>query len=400
MLYWLTELLQGWLDDRGLFPLVMVMYQQEFRAFGAVLLSFVLVLAFGRRVIRWLARQKIGDAPEFYNQDLNALMAARAGTPTMGGLLIIGAIVATTCLLADVVHNRYVHLALILALWLAFVGGIDDWLKLTASRRNPGQREGLFAWEKLLFQLGIGAIVGFFLWKAAAGADGHVLNLPFQRTYPPTPTLESIVQPPVVQGSVIVLGVWAFSILAMLVIAFMSNAVNITDGMDGLAPGNLVITSFALMVIAWISGSPRAAYFLMVPHVEGTGELMVVAGAMAGACLGFLWFNCSPASVFMGDTGSLAMGGLVAFVAVATRQEALLPLVGGIYMIEIGSVVLQTGWFKWTRRTRGEGVRIFRCAPIHHHFHLGGWKEQQVVTRFYIVSIVLAMLALASLKLR
>lgn len=400
MLYWLTELLQGWLDDRGLFPLVMVMYQQEFRAFGAVLLSFALVLAFGRRVIRWLARQKIGDAPEFYNRDLNELMKARAGTPTMGGLLIIGAIVATTCLLADVVHNRYVHLALILALWLAFVGGIDDWLKLTASRRNPGQREGLFAWEKLLFQLGIGAIVGFFLWKAAAGVDGHVLNLPFQRTYPPTPTLESIVQPPVVQGSVIVLGVWTFSILAMLVIAFMSNAVNITDGMDGLAPGNLVITSFALMVIAWISGSPRAAYFLMVPHVEGTGELMVVAGAMAGACLGFLWFNCSPASVFMGDTGSLAMGGLVAFVAVATRQEALLPLVGGIYIIEIGSVMLQTGWFKWTRRTTGEGRRILRCAPIHHHFHLGGWKEQQVVTRFYIVSIVLAMLALASLKLR
>jgi phospho-N-acetylmuramoyl-pentapeptide-transferase len=400
MLYWLTELLQGWLDDRGLFPLVMVMYQQEFRAFGAVLLSFVLVLAFGRRVIRWLARQKIGDAPEFYNPDLNALMASRAGTPTMGGILIIGAIVVTVALLGDVVHNRYVHLAMILTLWLAFVGGIDDWLKLTASRRNPGQREGLFAWEKLLFQLGIGALVGFFLWKAAAGMDGHVLNLPFQRTYPPTPTVESIVQPPVVDGSVIVLGVGAFTILAMLVIAFMSNAVNITDGMDGLAPGNLVITSFALMVIAWIAGSPRAAYFLMVPHVEGTGELMVVAGAMAGACLGFLWFNCSPASVFMGDTGSLPMGGLVALIAVATRQEALLPLVGGIYIIEISSVMLQTGWFKFTKRAQGEGRRIFRCAPIHHHFHLGGWKEQQVVTRFYIISVVLAMLALASLKLR
>jgi phospho-N-acetylmuramoyl-pentapeptide-transferase len=400
MLYWLTELLQGWLDDRGLFPLVMVMYQQEFRAFGAVLLSFALVLAFGRRIIRWLALQKIGDAPEFYNNDLNELMKSRAGTPTMGGILIIGSIAVTVSLLGDIVHNRYVQLSMIVALWLAFVGGIDDWLKLTASRRSPGQREGLFAWEKLLFQLGIGALAGFFLWKAAAGIDGHVLNLPFQRTYPPTPTVESIVQPPVVDGRVIVLGAGMFTILATIVIAGMSNAVNITDGMDGLAPGNLVITSFALMVIAWISGSPRAAYFLMVPHVEGTGELMVVAGAMAGACLGFLWFNCSPASVFMGDTGSLPMGGLVGLVAVATRQEALLPLLAGIYIFEIGSVIMQTGWFKITKRTRGQGQRILRCAPIHHHFHLGGWKEQQVVVRFYVISIVLAMIALASLKLR
>ncbi|MSR44979.1 MAG: phospho-N-acetylmuramoyl-pentapeptide-transferase [Phycisphaerales bacterium] len=400
MLYNLTEALQGWLDDRGLSWLVMVMYQLEFRALFAALLSFALVLMFGPRVIRWLAKCKIGDSPEFGNDNLNQLMQSRAGTPTMGGVIICGALLVSTLLLADVLHNRYLHLGIIVVLCFAVVGGFDDWLKLTQSRRVAGMRDGLFSWEKLLFQVGFGLLVGFFLYRASGSLDAHVLNLPFQRTYLPTASIESLMQPPAVAAGVWVLGIGAFTIIAMLAIAGTSNAVNMTDGLDGLATGTLIIASLAMMVLLWISGSPRAAYFLMVPSVPGTGELVVMAGAMAGACLGFLWFNCSPARVFMGDTGSLALGALLGFFAVAARQEILLLLIGGIFFLELGSIVVQTSYFKWSRKKYGQGRRVFRCAPIHHHFHLGGWKEQQIVVRFWLITVVLTMIALVSLKLR
>ncbi len=400
MLYNLTEAAQGWLDDRGLTWLVMVMYQLEFRALFAALLAFALVLWCGPRIIRWLALRKIGDAPEFGNDTLNQLMQSRAGTPTMGGIVICGALIISTVLLADVMHNRYIHLGLIVVVSLAIVGGFDDWLKLTQSRRSPGLRDGLFAWEKLLFQLGIAALVGFFLYRTGGADDAHVFNLPFQRTYVPTPSIETLIQPPAIASGVWILGIASFTLIAILAIAGTSNAVNMTDGMDGLATGTLIISSLAMMVLIWIAGSPRAAYFLMVPSVPGTGELMVMAGAMAGACLGFLWFNCSPARVFMGDTGSLALGGLLGFFAVAVRQEFLLLLIGGIFFLELGSIVVQTSYFKWSRRKYGQGRRVFLCAPIHHHFHLKGWKEQQVVIRFWLISIVLTMIALVSLKLR
>ncbi|MCA9285867.1 MAG: phospho-N-acetylmuramoyl-pentapeptide-transferase [Phycisphaerales bacterium] len=395
MLYNLTEAMQNWLDERGLLWLVQVMFQLEFRAFAAAVLGFVLVLVSGPPTIRWLLRQKIGDNPEFYNERLNTINKDKAGVPTMGGLFVMGSVLATIVLLADVVHNRYVHLAIIVLLWLATVGGFDDWLKLTSSRRAPGSREGLFAWEKLLFQLGVGLIAGWFLYQHASSPDALVLNLPFQRTYPPTPTLESMIQPPPLNPSVLVLGGVAFVVVAMLAIAFTSNAVNITDGMDGLAGGTMMIAAFVMMVLTYLAGSERAAYLLMVPHIGEARELMVVSGAMAGACLGFLWFNCSPAQVFMGDTGSLPLGGLLAYISVAIRQEVLLLVIGGIFFMEICSVMLQVGYFKWTK-----GKRIFRVAPIHHHFHLGGWSEQQVVTRFWVMAVVMAMVALASIKLR
>ncbi|MFO0782263.1 MAG: phospho-N-acetylmuramoyl-pentapeptide-transferase [Phycisphaerales bacterium] len=399
MLYNLTEYAQNWLDSVGLYPVVQVMYQLEFRAFFAVLLSFGIMLAAGPRVIGILRRVKAGDNPEFYNQQLNQLMSAKVGTPTMGGILLCGAVLVTTLLLADVVHNRYVHVCLVVLLWLAGLGAWDDWLKLTQSRRQKGTREGLFAWEKLVFQLAIGVIACWFLYGAGTSADSHVLNLPFQRTYLPTPT-EGSIQPLDLAPNVYVLGAGAFVLLGALVIAFTSNAVNITDGLDGLAGGTLLIACFAMMVLTWVASSQRAAYFLMVPYVPGTGELMVVAGAMAGACLGFLWFNVAPAQVFMGDTGSLAMGGLMATIAVAVRQEFLLALIGGVFFLEAFSVMAQVGWFKFTLRRFGEGRRILRCAPIHHHFQMGGWKETQVVGRFYLLAITLAILALVSLKLR
>jgi phospho-N-acetylmuramoyl-pentapeptide-transferase len=322
----------------------------------------------------------------------------------MGGILLCGSVLLTGLLLADVLHNRYVQVCLVVLLWLACVGAWDDWMKLTQAaraKRNGGKRtrDGLLPWEKLVFQFGIGAIAAWFIFGAAEIPDAHVMNLPFQRTYLPAPT-EGVLARPEIAPGVWQMGAVAFVFLGMMMIALTSNAVNLTDGLDGLAGGTLLISSFAMMVLTWIASSERAAQFLMVPHVPGSGELMVIAGAMAGACLGFLWFNVAPAQIFMGDTGSLSMGGLLATVAVCIRQEALLVVIGGVFYLEALSVILQVGWFKWTKRRYGEGRRILLCAPAHHHFQHAGWKETQVVGRFYLVAITLAIVALVSLKLR
>jgi phospho-N-acetylmuramoyl-pentapeptide-transferase len=395
MLYNLLQLMQNWLDEIGLYSVVQVLNQLHFRAFSAVVIGFVIVLLFGRTFIRWLLTQKIGDNPEFYHKDLNELMASKSATPTMGGLLICGSVFITSLLLADLT-NQYVRLGLVVLIWLAAVGGVDDWLKLTSARRNPGSREGLYAWEKLLFQLGIGFLAGIFLYRFGLAHEvrelvdsSHALTLPFQRTYDPH------VESPVLQAGVIVLPGLAFVFIATMLLAGTSNAVNLTDGMDGLAPGTLAVASFALMVLCYIAGNFEAAMNLRYPHVPGTDELMIITGAMAGACLGFLWFNCPPAMVFMGDTGSLPLGGMLAYIAVAIRQEFLLLIIGGVFFWELASVIIQVGYFKYSR-----GKRVFLCSPIHHHFHLKGWSEQQVVIRFWLVAVMLAMVALVSLKLR
>ena len=404
MLFNLVQSSQVWLDSVGLYPVVQVMFQVEFRAFLAVLLSMTLVLALMPRLIRALRAVKVADDPEFYGADLNQLMASKRGTPTMGGILLCGSVFLTVALLCDVMHSRYVHVCLVVLAWLAGLGAWDDWMKLTEAtraKRNGGKRsrDGLRAWEKLVFQLVIGAIAGWFIWQAAQVPDALVANLPFQRTYLPAPTEGSLVALDIAPG-VWQMGAIAFVLVAMLVIAFTSNAVNLTDGLDGLAGGTLLVACLAMMVLAWIASSQRAAYFLMVPWVPGSGELMVVAGAMAGACMGFLWFNVAPAQIFMGDTGSLAMGGLLATVAVCIRQEALLLVVGGVFYAEAFSVMGQVGWFKFTRARFGEGRRLLLCAPVHHHFQMSGWKETQVVGRFWLLAVTLAILALVSLKLR
>ncbi|MFO0874480.1 MAG: phospho-N-acetylmuramoyl-pentapeptide-transferase [Phycisphaerales bacterium] len=397
MLFNVVELLSNRLDELGLFWLVRLMYELEFRAFAAVVLAFVLVCVSGPPTIRWLRRQKIGDLARFDQAELDRLNQSKANTPTMGGLFLCGSVLATILLLADVAHNRYVHLAIVVLVWLAALGGFDDWLKLTANRRQPGSRKGLFAWEKLLFQLGLGLIVGLFLYQHQQfrTPDALVFNLPFQRTYVNTPLNEALIQPPPLNPGVIALGLVSYVVIATILIAATSNAVNLTDGMDGLAGGTVTMAALSMMVLCAISTSPSTSYRLLVPHVPDARELMVVAGAMAGGCLGFLWFNCNPARVFMGDTGSLALGGLLAYIAVAIRQEILMIVIGGVFFAEMFSVMLQVGWFKWTK-----GRRVFRCAPIHHHFHLGGWTEQQVVTRFWIVAVMLAIVAMVSLKVR
>ncbi|MFT3686619.1 MAG: phospho-N-acetylmuramoyl-pentapeptide-transferase [Phycisphaerales bacterium] len=395
MIPWFVDACYKWLADHGLWWAFRIFTEVQFRALAAALLSFVTVVLLSKPVIAWLRRKKIGDTGMTDSALLAASATSKASTPTMGGILIVGSIVVSTLLLADV-RNFYVQLGVIVAVWLAVVGGFDDWLKLTAATRAGGSRQGLRSWEKLVFQLGLGLIVGYFAYNHGVGDDAslngaHVLNLPFSKTYRTDPATDAWQFAP----GVISLGRAAFIVLSVLMVAGMSNAVNISDGMDGLAAGVSGAVSIGLLVLCGIAGAPTVAQYLLVPYVVQSDELTVVAGAMAGSCLGFLWFNCSPASVFMGDTGSLALGGLIGYIASVIRQEVVVLFMCAVFLIEIGSVVLQVGWFKATK-----GKRIFKCAPYHHHLHLSGWREQQVVARFWIVTVLLIVLALASLKAR
>lgn len=396
MLYFILDHIRGWLDRIGVYTYVQVLDQLQFRALAAAGLSFLIVLLLGRRVIRWLIRQKIGDAGATDAEALRAHASSKANTPTMGGILIIGAILGSVFLLADL-RQFYLQLGVIVMLWLAVLGGFDDWLKLTGKRRGSASRQGLFAWEKLVFQVGLGVLVGYFAFSRAdtapdaAGAAlhdiRHVVNLPFQKTY---------VKPEMsLNPHLLYLGVTGFILVSVLMITGLSNAVNITDGMDGLATGVTGIATLGLMPLAYVAGTQAQAQYLLVPFIDGAAELTVLAGAMLGACLGFLWWNSSPAQVFMGDTGSLCLGGLIGYIAIVTRQEAVVLLMSGVFLVEIGSVAMQVGYFKATG-----GKRIFRCAPYHHHLHMGGWTEQKVVARFWIISVLLVVAALASLKLR
>ncbi len=389
MLYNLLQSMNQWLDSVGLYSFLQILYQREFRAFAAVVVAFFIVIIFGKPMIRLLTKWKIGDHANFNHAELDALMKSKENTPTMGGVLLIGSVLITTILFADL-FNQYVRLLLVAIFMFAVLGGADDYLKLVAGHRKPGSRDGLYRWEKLLFQFGIGVVVALMAWKYADVSDAaHSLTLPFVRTY--VPGTESLTISP----HVIILGAGSFIFLSIFMVMLMSNAVNITDGLDGLAPGTVMIASFAMMVLCYIAGSPVFASYLLMPYIEGAAEMMVVAGAAAGACLGFLWFNCHPAQVFMGDTGSMPLGGLLATIAIIIRQEFLLLIIGGIFIIEIGSSFLQIYYSKFTG-----GKRLFRCAPIHHHFHGKGWSESQVVIRFWVVAVILAMIALVTIKMR
>jgi phospho-N-acetylmuramoyl-pentapeptide-transferase len=299
----------------------------------------------------------------------------------MGGLLIIFAIGLTALLVADL-RNFYVVMALLCLAGLGAIGASDDWLKLTAGRRS-GSRQGLTSKEKLLGQLGLALILGFFIYRHGREvSEAHTLYFPF---------FKNLIYP---------LGMFTFITLAVLVLTGSSNAVNLTDGLDGLASGCVAIVSFVLLVLAYLGGNAPLADFLFLPHVPSTGQMAVLAGAMAGACLGFLWFNCNPARVFMGDTGALALGGLLGYIAIVIRHEFTLLLVGGIFVAEAASVMLQVGYFKYSRRRFGEGRRIFLMAPLHLHFLRKGWTETQIVVRFWLVGAMLAAMALATVKLR
>ncbi len=389
MLYNLLQSMDQWLDSIGLYSFLQVFYRLEFRAFTAVIIAFLIVMFFGKSWIRLLIKWKIGDHANFNHAELDALMKSKENTPTMGGVLLMGSVLMTTFLFADL-FNHYVRLLMMVIILFTILGGIDDYLKLVSGHRKQGSRDGLYRWEKLLFQFGIGVVVALMAWKYAGVSEvAHSLTLPFVRTY--VPGMESLTLSP----NVILLGAGTYVVLSIFMVMLMSNAVNITDGLDGLAPGTVMIASFAMMVLCYIAGSSDLASYLLLPYIEGAAEMMVVAGATAGACLGFLWFNCHPAQVFMGDTGSMPLGGLLATIAIIIRQEFLLLIIGGIFIIEFGSSFLQIYYSKFTG-----GKRIFRCAPIHHHYHRKGWSESQVVIRFWIVAVILAMVALVTIKMR
>ncbi len=359
-----------------------------FRSVMAALTSLIISVLIGPRIIRWLMRKKIGDRPEFHHTALNELMRERANTPTMGGVIILLAVISATLLWAKLT-NPFIHKAMFVVLWFGGIGAADDWLKLTAKSRHRS-RDGLKAWEKLAFQFGGAVLVGHFLYSDFRNIEDAIrLWLPFYKYGIP-------------------LAGWVFAILAILYISATSNAVNLTDGMDGLASGCIGIVSTVLIILCYIASEKMSftqsrlhpegvtwASYLLLPHVPQTGELCVFYASITGAMLGFLWFNCHPAQVFMGDVGSLPLGAAMGYGAIVTRHEILLLLIGGVFVMELISVILQVGYFKYTG-----GKRLLRCAPIHHHFHLAGWSEPQVVVRFWLLEIAFATLALATLKIR
>jgi len=353
-----------------------------FRSVMAVLTSFFIAVIVGPRIIRWLMRKKIGDRAEFNHTDLNELTKAKRNTPTMGGLIIILAVLVGTMLWAKL-NNPFVQKALVLVVWFSALGGVDDWLKLT-SGISSRSRHGLKAWEKLIFQIGGAVLIASFLYADFANIeDAKLLWLPFYKHGLP-------------------LANWTFVMVAILYISATSNAVNLTDGMDGLAAGCTGMVALVLAVLCYVVSEAMTrttsitwSSYLMLPHIPEAGELCVFYSAIVGAVLGFLWFNSHPAQVFMGDVGSLPLGAAMGYGALVSRNEILLLVIGGVFMLELISVVLQVLYFRYTG-----GRRLFRCAPLHHHFHLIGWSEPQVVVRFWLLGVAFAAIALATLKIR
>ena len=358
---------------KGQFPGLNVFQYISFRAVGAAMTSFLLCLIFGNYVIRRLIGLKIGQPIRTKEEvhKLAELHGSKAGTPTMGGVLLLGAVVVSTLLWARP-QNDSVWLALFAIAYLGALGFIDDYLKVTKKKSD-----GVSGRVKLAAQFGLAAIVtGFFLLNPAIEVQARALYVPFYK------------EPLVLNLS------WGTFFFFALVVVGSSNAVNLTDGLDGLATGCTVTAAFAFAVLAYVAGNVKISSYLQIPYYPFTGELTVVCMALAGAGVGFLWFNCHPAKVFMGDTGSLAIGGVLGVVAICCKQELLLLVVGGVFVMEALSVILQVMSFKLT------GKRIFAMSPIHHHFELKGWKENTVIVRFWILSIMFAFLGLATLKLR
>jgi phospho-N-acetylmuramoyl-pentapeptide-transferase len=344
-----------------------------FRAIAAAVTAFLLTLVFGNFIIRILIALKLGQpirgAAEVHR--LAELHGGKQGTPTMGGVLVIGSVFVSSLLWARL-DNRFVWLVLFCMIYLGALGFADDYLKVTKKKSD-----GISGRIKLVFQIALALIVtAVFLSSPLLEVQARALYVPF-------------VKSPVIAN----MG-WFTFVFFLLVIVGSSNAVNLTDGLDGLAIGCTVTVAFAYALLSYAAGNFRIAEYLQVPFYPFAGELTVVCSALIGAGLGFLWFNCFPAKVFMGDTGSLSIGGMIGVVAICCKQELLLVVVGGVFVIEAVSVILQVMSFKLT------GKRIFVMSPLHHHFELTGWKENTVIVRFWILSIMFALLGLATLKLR
>jgi phospho-N-acetylmuramoyl-pentapeptide-transferase len=392
MLPSLAEWLQTMNPDWGF---MRVFQYLTFRAVMAAMTALLIGLALGPAVIRRLTELKIGQPVRDYGVQSHLV---KSGTPTMGGVLILLSIALSTLLWFDWT-NRFVWIVMLVTFGFGAIGWVDDWRKVV--QKNP---EGMASREKYFWQSLIGLIAAFYLaFSVSESSNARVAELFFQWVASgftlPLPNKADLIVPFFKTVSY-PLGVAGFIILTYLVIVGASNAVNLTDGLDGLAIMPVVMVGSALGVFAYVTGNAVFSKYLFIPHIPGAGELLVFCSAMAGAGLAFLWFNAHPAQVFMGDVGALALGGALGTIAVITRQEILLAIMGGIFVVEAMSVMLQVTYFKYTKKRYGEGRRILKMAPLHHHFEKSGWKETQVVVRFWIITMLLCLVGLASLKLR
>ena len=386
-------ILAQWLQDD--FRFFRVFNYITFRAVMATLTALLIGLAAGPWVIRKLSELKMGQA---VRSDGPQSHLVKTGTPTMGGVLILIGIFVSCMLWADL-SNRFIWIVMIVTFGFGLIGWVDDYRKV--AYKDP---KGMASREKFLWQTFIGLFAAIYLAFSVSEVNnlkvlqlfyewlksGFALDLP-AKTNLLLPFIKEVSYP---------LGMMGFIILSYLVIVGSSNAVNLTDGLDGLVIMPVILVGAALGAFAYVMGNAIYAKYLLFPYIPGAGELMIFCGAMGGAGLAFLWYNTHPAQVFMGDVGALALGGALGTIAIIVRQEIVLFVMGGIFVAETFSVMLQVFWFKFTKKRYGEGRRIFRMAPLHHHFELGGWKETQVVVRFWIITILLVLIGLSSLKLR
>lgn len=390
----------------------------SFRSVLAIILALLIVIVFGRSVIDFLRRKQIGE--EIRDLGLEGQLQKR-GTPTMGGIIILLAILVPMLLLGKL-DNIYVQLMLVSTVWLGFIGGLDDYIKVFRHRK-----EGLNGRFKIVGQVGLGIIVGTTMWLSPDIVVREKITQPVQTIFVDTDgtPVESIQQRVVLNSESTKttqttipfikdnefdygwltgnspVGTWLlYIVVAILVVTAVSNGANLTDGLDGLVTGVSVPIVAVLGVLAYLSGHIVYADYLNIMYIPDAGELVVFAAALIGALVGFLWYNSFPAQIFMGDTGSLAIGGIIAVFSLCIRKELLLPLLCGIFLIESISVMLQVGWFKHTRRKYGEGRRLLLMAPVHHHYQKKGMFETKIVTRFWIISLLLASITLVTLKIR
>ncbi len=399
------------------------------RVLLAVVLSLVVTMIFGKSLIRYLVKRQIGETV----RDLGlAGEQQKKGTPTMGGIIIILAILIPTLLLADL-HKAYIRLMIFSTIWLGIIGFIDDYLKLRAKRiakaqgvaYKKGDKDGLAGWFKVLGQVVLGIVVAYTLyfnsntrvWREYVGttvpsdtAGLKVVNLDNQKKYfveakEPITTIPFVknhefnyskLLPQAVRGLT-----WLLYIVIMIfIITAVSNGANLTDGLDGLATGTSAVIGACLGIFAYASGNIRFAEYLNIMYIPNLGELSIFIGALIGACVGFLWYNAYPAQVFMGDTGSLTLGGIIAALAIIVRKEWLIPIFCGVFLVESLSVIIQVTYFRYSKKKYGEGRRVFLMSPLHHHYQKLGYHESKIVTRFWIVTILCVAFAIATLKIR
>ena len=407
MLYHLFE----YIDKHMHFPGSGLFHYLSFRAALSILISLTISMVFGKNLIRMLRKKQVGET--IRDLGLDGQMQ-KAGTPTMGGLIILAAILVPTLLLADLT-NIYIQTMLIATVWLGLIGFLDDYIKVF--KKN---KEGLAGKSKIVGQIGVGLIVASMLyWSPSVTikekfSDAQIQNATLDQQalqWEEEKSLKTTIPfvkdnefdyawlvPDSMESPWVLWGV--FAVIVIFIVTAVSNGANITDGIDGLATGTSAIIGITLAIFAYVSGNYIFADYLNVMYIPHSGELTVFIAAFVGACVGFLWYNSFPAQVFMGDTGSLALGGIIATFSIAVRKELLIPVLCGIFLVENLSVMIQVGYFKYTRKKYGEGRRIFLMSPLHHHYQRKGMHEAKIVSRFWIIGIMLAVLTIITLKVR